>query len=75
MNIVEATRKSVETEKWICRTSFPYFIFKPSNTAWCCTVYCSDSVKGPAAMWNPTAEDLMAEDWEITDSNPENTLC
>lgn len=46
---------------------------RPTNTPDCCLIEMSQEaqrVKGPrkpAPHWNPSAEDLLADDWEVVD--------
>lgn len=43
---------------------------KPTNLYDCCylVVFLGETPKGGSRCWNPTAEDLIADDWEVIDS-------
>lgn len=67
MNIQEATRQALETGSSIYRRHWvneglPMAI-TPTNTPACCIV--STTTKAPCPRWNPMAEDLLADDWDI----------
>lgn len=65
MNVCEAVEKSLRENKYISRPSFFDIKIRPTNDPECCIVYKKN--KPSAKRWNPKAEDLMAEDWTITD--------
>ena len=74
VNICEAVKVAMEKGGYIAR---PYdtgwndgaiTIIAPTNTRDCCwgAIKMPDGEIRPAhKRWNPTAEDLMAEDWEV----------
>lgn len=58
MNIAEAVRKG----EGIRRASWPKdWCVKPTNSELCCTFF---SKEESAPRWEPTKEDLIANDWE-----------
>lgn len=65
MNIYEATKEALRVGGWIKR---PWgddgFYVKPTDTGDACLVFAHEK-KSPAKRWNPFAEDLIAEDWEV----------
>lgn len=75
MNIQEATKKALESGKYITREGLAGEIgrirIKPTDTPDCCIVLISDPRKIPSARvgkrWNPQAEDLMADNWIVVD--------
>ena len=69
MSIAEAIRNAMEKHCMIRRQSWSEFFgsIKPTNDYSCCCVACSRSEKPPRKYWNPLADDLLAEDWELTE--------
>ena len=65
MNIKEATRIAMETNKCIARKSRQLTV-KPTN-GWECCLLIHPTKQEYAPRWNPEAEDLMADDWEVVD--------
>lgn len=73
MNIQEATKKVVEDGGLIYRTSAMqvdgerYGAINPTNTYDACILVVMDkgAKKKSCRAWNPTADDLLANDWEI----------
>ena len=73
MNIAEAMRARTKEKPFLSRAKWriilldcpyrPIFI-QPTNTPEFCLLY-GPSQKAPQRGWQPTAEDLMAEDWEV----------
>lgn len=78
MRISEAVKQAMESGKYIQREtiegesghSFHQTKIKPTNSYGSCIVYTFDQ-KGKeihhCKNWNPSAEDLMADDWVLTD--------
>ncbi len=78
MKISEAVKLAVEQGKYIQRediegengSSFHQTKIRPTNSYGACIVYTFDQ-KGNeihhCKNWNPSAEDLMASDWVLTD--------
>ena len=73
MYIHEAVKKASESELYISRRSAWWgaiIKIKPTNTSDCCIVQMEmdgeeyDPIRG----WQPKAEDLMADDWEVVPS-------
>ena len=69
MNIIEATKKSVELNKAIYRYSHPTTMFLPTNTPYCCLMYEMNENKKRTTFlevrWNPKQSDLLADDWLV----------
>ena len=78
MNIAEAVREAVETAKRITKESIEGELGKsyhqtrirPTNSYANCIVYTYD-INGKeihhCRNWNPSAEDLLADDWVLVD--------
>ncbi|MCI6467034.1 MAG: DUF2829 domain-containing protein [Faecalicatena sp.] len=76
MNIQEVVEAAIKEDKYIERTMFENesayhkLKIKPTNSSAKCIVYTFDQ-KGNQAHhcknWQPTAEDLMATDWKLSD--------
>jgi len=65
VNIYEAALKAAETGGLIVRAEWKgLFHIKPTNGPDCCIPY--GKGQQPGKRWNPQAEDLVAEDWEVT---------
>lgn len=69
MNIQEAVRTALETDKCIYRQSdrekdIEIFI-KPTKNSWDCCIITSPKVGKSEARWNPTSDDLIATDWKL----------
>lgn len=70
MTIVEATKKSLETGKWIYRESVFDIDILPTNKSHhflIKTSYMDASDKGVGKMWNPSTSDILADDWNLRD--------
>lgn len=66
MNICEAVKKAYASKKCIERTeAFGHWKIRPTNTPECC--YLIVDSKSSHKGWQPQAEDLQAEDWEVVD--------
>ena len=72
MNILTAIKKAIDEDSFIARTSLDFgegrTLIKPTNSSDCCiVVFRRNSVKKRQQIkcWNPTADDLLAEDWEV----------
>ena len=68
MNISEATKKAIKKGKYIYRKTekeegLDVHVL-PTNTLDCC-ILISDSTEEVGKRWSPTANDLMADDWEV----------
>ena len=73
MNIIEATEKAlekgVEIQNTISQRANSYLL--PTNTNECYLVIPigykldSDYKRTPAPRWNPKAEDILKDDWEL----------
>ena len=75
MNIQEAAKKALESNGTIYRESVKggdikrYGAIKPTNTYDTCllVILSEGQVEKSCRCWNPTADDLIADDWEVTD--------
>lgn len=65
MLIHEAVKEAMEKGKLIYRRPWPFWKFEPKNTMDCVIIHARD--KEPKRCWNPQAEDLMANDWEVVE--------
>lgn len=68
MTIIEAIKSTTENRPSITRTAWAEMQVKirPTNTPDCCIIS-SLSGSNPRRGWQPTAEDLTAEDWITTE--------
>lgn len=70
MGIAEAVTKAMQEGKYIYRTSDvkenmkPLYVI-PTNT-WDCCIMILDSTDKVGKRWNPNANDLIADDWEVS---------
>lgn len=67
MNIQDATKKALEENKYIRRKSTKHSTtrIKPTNSYDCCLLVVHGKDRQQGRCWNPTADDLMADDWII----------
>lgn len=74
MNIQEAVRLAIESNGYIARRkcedekAFHRTRIKPTNSYATCIIFTFDQEGKKITHcknWNPTADDLMAEDWEV----------
>lgn len=69
MDIKEATILAMKNGKYMYRKSEKEegidVNVLPTNT-WDCCILISDSTDIVGKRWNPTANDLMADDWEVS---------
>lgn len=74
MKISEAVERALEEKKPITRASYleelGFKIF-PTNSSDCCYIASGNGKLDPTRCWNPTAADLMADDWKLV--NEETT--
>ena len=75
MYIHEAIKARTEEKPYITRESWNYSTsvwynaaikIMPTNTPDCCVID-SFATKNPGCRWNPTADDLTADDWVTTE--------
>lgn len=73
MKIHEAVRKAIKQNGVIYRSSAKaecaevYATIKPTNTYDACVLIVNKGNKKKSCRnWNPTADDLIADDWEVT---------
>ena len=68
MNIIEATRKALECDGYITRAyqdGMWASAFKPTNSHDCYIVFSAMRSDKPARCWNPTADDILFNGWEV----------
>ncbi len=73
MNIQEATKLAMEKGGFICRKSIHkdydtrFAVIQPTNSHETCkVVVMQDGIPiSSCRCWNPTADDLTADDWEL----------
>lgn len=80
MKIYEAVEKALKEKKPITRRGLfkMGFMILPTNSSECCYVLTEDMKKRPGRHWNPTADDLIADDWivvEVVQRRPEMRKC
>lgn len=63
MDIKRATEQALHRGCWMTRPEFHGVAVEPSNTARCCILHKAGRAPGPR--WQPDAEDLTADDWEL----------
>lgn len=66
MNIYQATKEAMAKGMSITRNAI---IITPTNGPECCLIEMANGrcEKLPGRCWNPKADDLMADDWELTE--------
>lgn len=77
MNIQEAVKKSTETKRAFTRTQIDnYIALVPTNNPYMLVMVINVNNKSrlPGRGWQPTADDLMSNDWYITDINYQNLI-
>lgn len=63
MNIIEATKKALKADGYICRKGYTG-LFKPTDGIDCYQLVDNQGkVKG--VRWNPNSKDIMANDWDV----------
>ncbi|GAB5055931.1 hypothetical protein COSHB9_03180 [Companilactobacillus alimentarius] len=68
MNIRKAVKGYQSKQKGITRMKWmpgPEMIMVPTNTSACFIIVPKDDMKQLGKKWNPTAEDILADDWII----------
>lgn len=63
MDIKRATEQALHRGCWMTRPEFHGVAVEPSNTARRCILHKAGRAPGPR--WQPDAEDLTADDWEL----------
>ena len=69
MDIKRATEQALHRGCWMTRPEFHGVAVEPSNTARCCILHKAGRAPGPR--WQPDAEDLTADDWELLEKREE----
>ena len=65
MNIQRAIKTAMAANSFITRAGLRgVFHIEPTNSPDCCIIYAKD--QPPCPRWEPNAEDLAADDWEVT---------
>lgn len=68
MNIQEAIKESMRTQKLIKRKSgVTSTMIMPTNTYELMVIWSGNKNRLPARCWQPSADDLIANDWYVTD--------
>lgn len=67
MTISEAVARALKENKSITRSRLQDFGFEvfPTDSSDCCYIVSTDKKQQPGRCWNPTANDLVADDWEL----------
>ena len=67
MTISEAVARALKENKSITRVGLQDFGLEvfPTDSSDCCYLIPKDEKQQPGRCWNPTANDLMADDWEL----------
>lgn len=67
MKIDEAVKRAIEENASIIRKSTmkSNTRIKPTNTYDCCIIFTVGSNHQQSRYWNPTADDLIADDWQM----------
>ena len=66
MNIYEATQKAIESGQCISREEWRKAVkIRPTDSSGNCILMMWDGSKPSKHGWQPRAEDLIAQDWEI----------
>jgi hypothetical protein len=69
MNIQRAAMLAKEIGEGMYRHDrFPYVIIIPTNTAELCMVSSGNKDSGICPRWQPSLEDLIADDWKVPGS-------
>ena len=75
MKISEAVERALEEKKPITRASYleelGFKIF-PTNSSDCCYITSGNGERHPTRCWNPTANDLLADDWKVINGNTQS---
>lgn len=74
MLISEAVKEAIKTGGKITRKDFQGHLFKPTNTPDGVIILAPKSKKPHSKRWQPCADDLMAEDWEVVDKQWESEI-
>lgn len=70
MNIHEATMIALEDGKFIARTNFKdHAKIQPTNGIGGCILSMVDNSKEPRGGWQPSADDLIADDWTVIEGD------
>lgn len=68
MNIQEAVKESLQNKKMIARKSISYLAFIPTNDVFNRIMIVDiKNRRLPGRGWQPDADDLIANDWYVTD--------
>lgn len=69
MNIKEAIEKAMKENGFARRKNLIFgkgsTLVKPTNMYTCCTIVIEGEKDQRVGRWSPTAEDLLADDWEV----------
>lgn len=66
MNIQDAVKEAIRKDGYIRRKSIQSnTLIKPTNSYDCCILIVKGKENRQSRYWNPTANDLMDDDWEV----------
>lgn len=68
MNIIEATQKALECNGYITKLydgDIWVSALKPTNSHDCYICFSAVRSNKPARCWNPTADDILSNEWEV----------
>lgn len=75
MNIQEAVKESLRTKKTIKRkNSATECVLMPTNTYDLVVIWAANQRRLPCRGWQPSADDLIADDWCVTDIDYQNLI-
>jgi hypothetical protein len=65
MYIHEAVKRAIEEDALITSPRMEYLAFQPTNGRDCCRIIPLFVEATPGRCWNPTADDLTDDTWEL----------
>lgn len=75
MNIQEAVNESLKTKNMISRKAYKDTYLIPTNNPYSLVViYIKEKGRLPSRGWQPNANDLIADDWYITNESYQNLI-
>ena len=77
MNIQEAVKESLKKKKMFTRKGLDNYIgFVPTNDPYMLVMLVDIRIKSrlPGRGWQPTADDLIRNDWYVTDRDYQNLI-
>ncbi len=73
MFIHEAVKRAMEVNGCMYRPHLPHWLCKPTHLRRDISIITKLHPE-PRHRWQPTAEDLMADDWEVTNETPKGGI-